>query len=136
MEDLKEVILSRFSDNGLETIGMLSVVGDRFHCDSLERPWKNNARGISCIPPGRYRCTWARMVTVGTDHYLVQDVPGRSAIFIHGGNYFLDSHGCILLGSKAGDLNKDGQEDIGNSRNTIHAFEELMERKDFWLTIE
>lgn len=135
-EKLREAILSRFRDDGKDTNGILSVVDSTFSCDSLERPWLNNARGLSCIPQGRYLVKWSLMFTAKKYHYQVMDVPKRSAIFIHGGNYFIDSHGCILLGDKTGDMNKDGENDIKNSRPTIKEFEDLMEQKDFWITIE
>ena len=35
------------------TIGRLFINGELF-CDTLENPWKDNQRNISCIPKGEY----------------------------------------------------------------------------------
>lgn len=132
---LKKVVLTRTKDTGTQMEGTLKV-GDDFYCDTLERPDKNNQRRISCIPPGTYFVRWGFMNSISKNHYEVLNVPGRSAIFIHGGNYFLDSHGCILLGTfKDIDINKDGQEDLTGSMKALTAFENFMEKKDFYLKI-
>ena len=36
------------------TIGKLFLNGETF-CDTLELPWKDNQRSISCIPAGEYK---------------------------------------------------------------------------------
>lgn len=68
----------------------------------LERPWLNNqhdeAKGIiSCIPEGTYPAAKGHMAKHNVDHYLLQGVKDRSAIFIHRGLFVTDSLGCILL---------------------------------------
>ena len=67
--------------------------------------------------------------------YQIQNVPNRSGIFFHSGNYFFNIKGCILLGDKYGNLNNDGQTDILNTVATIKKFEDLMKKKDFKLRI-
>lgn len=69
--------------------------GNTFY--TLERPWLENVSDISCIPVGAYRCTFKNHEKLG-DIYVVEDVPGRSAIYLHIGNYVTDSHGCVLVG--------------------------------------
>lgn len=64
---------------------------------TIERPWKNNAKGESCIPPGRYTCKRVNSPKFGNT-FEVTGVPGRSAILFHRGNLEDDSHGCILIG--------------------------------------
>jgi hypothetical protein len=64
---------------------------------SLELPFLNNQKTISCIPKGIYNCT-PRSSKKFSKHFLVQNVPGRSTILIHVGNYPKDTTGCILLG--------------------------------------
>ena len=46
------IIRDTFTENS--TIGELFINGERF-CDTLENPWLNNERNISCIPEGRYK---------------------------------------------------------------------------------
>ena len=82
------------------TIGELFINGERF-CDTLENPWLDNQRNISCIPEGEYpvRLRLAReSATREYLHLLVQDVPNRDYILFHRGNFPKDTSGCILLG--------------------------------------
>ena len=82
------------------TIGELFLNGERM-CDTLELPWKDNQRSISCIPEGEYkvRLRLAReSATRDYLHLLVQDVKDRSYILFHRGNSAKDTRGCILLG--------------------------------------
>lgn len=82
------------------TIGELFINGERI-CDTLERPYFNNQRNISCIPEGVYpvRLRLPReSATRDYIHLLVQDVPDRDWILFHRGNYPYQSQGCILVG--------------------------------------
>ena len=82
------------------TIGELFINGERI-CDTLERPYFNNQRNISCIPEGVYpvRLRLPReSATRDYVHLLVQDVPDRDWILFHRGNYPYQSQGCILVG--------------------------------------
>lgn len=66
-------------------------------CVTLERPWLDNQRNVSCIPAGTYRCTKYRSEKFD-DCVYVHDVPGRDGILIHAGNVIADTEGCILVG--------------------------------------
>ena len=82
------------------TIGELFLNGERM-CDTLELPWKDNQRSISCIPEGEYkvRIRLAReSATRDYMHLLVKDVPNRDYILFHIGNSAKDTSGCILVG--------------------------------------
>ena len=82
------------------TIGELFINGERI-CDTLENPWQDNQRNISCIPEGVYpvRLRLPReSATRDYIHLLVQDVPDRDWILFHRGNYPYQSQGCILVG--------------------------------------
>lgn len=127
------VVITRTSDNGVETLGTLTYKD--FTCKTLERPWKNNTKNISCIPKGTYQCKYTFSLGKLGWCYEVQNVPGRSGIRIHPGNYFFDIEGCILLGDSYGDINKDKQTDVSNSRATIANFVSIMNKKDFTLII-
>lgn len=92
---LKRVLLT---DDGV--VGVL-INGNRPICLTLEEEWRDNAKGISCIPNGSYLCQ--RVVT--PKHgltYQVMDVPSRTAILIHSGNTEADTEGCILVGKEYG----------------------------------
>jgi hypothetical protein len=94
------------------TIGELFLDGERI-CDTLELPWVDNQRNISCIPEGVYpvRLRLPRE-SASRDylHLLIQDVPNRDLVLVHIGNKSSDSRGCVLvgLGSK--------QDFVSNSR--------------------
>jgi hypothetical protein len=92
------IIRDTFSEKS--TIGELFLNGERM-CDTLELPWKDNQRNISCIPEGVYkvRLRLAReSATRDYLHLLVQDVPNRDWILFHRGNSAKDTSGCILVG--------------------------------------
>ena len=82
------------------TLGRLFVNCEDF-CDTLELPYRDNQRSISCIPAGEYkvRLRLAReSATRDYLHLLVQDVPNRTYILFHRGNTAKDTRGCILVG--------------------------------------
>jgi len=54
-------------------------------CDTIELPWLENRRSISCIPEGRYELR-KRFTAKRQQHFMVVDVPGRSGILIHPAN--------------------------------------------------
>jgi len=83
------------------TIGRLFINGESF-CDTLENPYINNERNISCIPEGQYKVRLRlprESATRNYLHLLVQDVPNRSYILFHRGNTAKDTSGCILVGN-------------------------------------
>ena len=64
-------------------------------CHSIELPWRNNERGQSCIPEGRYELKLRYTDQFGR-HYHLKEVNGRSMILIHPFNFALkESRGCI-----------------------------------------
>ncbi len=92
---LKRVL---FTDDG--TIGVLTC-GFAPICLTLEEDWRDNAKGMSCIPEGSYICQAVNTPKHG-DTFRVRDVPGRSDILIHSGNTEADTEGCILVGKEYG----------------------------------
>ena len=92
------LIRDTFSNNS--TIGELFINGERI-CDTLENPFINNERNISCIPEGEYKVRLRLPRESATREYLhllVQDVPNRDWILFHRGNTSKDTSGCILVG--------------------------------------
>ena len=94
------LLLIRDTFSKESTIGELFLNGERI-CDTLENPWVDNQRNISCIPEGVYpvRLRLPReSATRDYLHLLVQDVPNRDWILFHRGNTAKDTSGCILVG--------------------------------------
>jgi hypothetical protein len=116
------------------------LVFGRYNFVTAELPWKNNARNISCIPYGDYGCEMIHSPTFG-DVYTVKNVADRTHILIHPGNYAgdeekgyrTDSNGCILLGSKFGELS--GQKVVLSSKDALRDFYIVTNKKPFKLTI-
>jgi hypothetical protein len=84
---------------GAGTTGTLLVEGTPF-CATLELPWKGNAPDVSCIPVGTYPVALLSSARWGRPMPHIQNVPGRSAIEIHIGNFLQDTDGCVLVGTK------------------------------------
>ena len=99
--------LIRYSRSDHGTFGRLITPEREFHC--LELPWRENNRGLSCIPVGEYECSRYRSRKF-KEVFIVNGVPSRSGILIHWGNFAGDvakgllthSQGCILIGSYVG----------------------------------
>ncbi len=103
------------------------LIHNNFHLWTLELPYRNNIPQKSCIPMGEYICMPYSSKKY-PNVYHVTNVPNRSSILIHWGNFAGDiekgykTHvqGCILVGKTLGYINK--QRAILSSRI---AFEEL-----------
>lgn len=102
-------------------------------CKTLELPWVNNERQKSCIPSGSYDVV-VRTSPKHSKHYHILNVPNRTYILIHTGNYHTQILGCILVGSDFTDINGDGCLDVTSSRKTLDKILKLAP-KGFKLTI-
>ena len=87
------------------TLGYLDVGNNTYSV--LELPWRGNEPRRSCIPEGVYtmRLRQSQVVTrtTGGRHaqgWEVQEVPGRSFIMFHPGNYTRNTDGCLLPGRR------------------------------------
>lgn len=128
------------SDEG--TFGSL-ILGD-LRLATAELPWEGNTKGESCIPLGRYVCVWHNSPKFG-NCYHVTDVPGRSHVLIHAGNFAgnepawqSDVEGCILLGERRGVMkNKKGKQQrcVLSSKIALQTFHAATGRSDFELRI-
>ncbi|RXM52933.1 hypothetical protein BOQ64_00520 [Chryseobacterium sp. CH25] len=69
-------------------------------CYTLELPWKDNLNNISCIPIGTYK---GILRYDKKDGWRIQldNVPNRTGVQIHMGNYTTQIEGCVLVGTDA-----------------------------------
>lgn len=102
---------------------------------TLELPWRNNKKKISCIPKGTYDVIYTYSQKLKIWSYEILNVKGRSGIRIHSMNYYYQSQGCIALGMSLYDLNQDKELDTTGSRKAVSLFEDTMKRQPFTLTI-
>lgn len=133
-----KLIIKRTSPEKKQTLGNLyAFAADgklAYQCKTLELPWLNNAVQKSCIPAGKYKVVKRHSAKYG-NHFHVTDVPGRSYILIHHGNYHTDILGCILVGKAHTDINGDGCRDVTSSKVTMAALNKVLPAK-FDLIIE
>lgn len=135
---MKDVFLFRTTTSDQGTEGILAT--DGFFCKTLELPWRENKSNISCVPSQEYIVKIRQSPKYGKIFWLT-NVPKRSYILIHSGNYAGDKNkgfkthvaGCILIGMTHGFLN--GQRAILNSRIILKKFMNFMNDEEFKLHI-
>ena len=99
---MKTIQMKRVSMNDDGTFGVMIYENVPFLL-TLERPWKNNAKGVSSIPLGTY--TVKRTVTpLHGNTFEITNVPDRTAILIHTGNTEKDIEGCVEVGMQFGKM--------------------------------
>lgn len=143
------IVLTRFREVPDQGIIGRFVLPNGISFYSMEQNWRNNAKGISCVPEGRYQLYLMNSPRFGpTAHlygppyevYLQQDdVPaalakagrGRSHVLIHAANLAHELQGCIALGKSQGHLysNKLGRrcQAILSSKLAIDSFYQWFE---------
>lgn len=109
--------LTRFAYGPHATLGRLVVEGHTFF--TVERPWLGNRPFESCIPQGVYAVE-AYSSPKYPDVWELQEVPGRSKILIHAGNWASDVQGCIAVGMGLRDWG------VSSSRVAMAKLQELL----------
>ena len=107
---------------------------------TVECPWLHNAAGKSCIPEGNYQLGLrmsevVRRTTRGmfTKGWEIQDVPGRTYIMFHVGNWASDVEGCVAVGQTFGAMPKGPHQlGVGNSRIAYNEFMAIMATRKNW----
>ena len=124
-----KVIIDTLNEGDKQTESLLTILNDKdekiFNCYTLELPWNDNKKSISCIPKGEYNVE-KRQSTKYKNHFHVLDVPNRSYILIHQGNYNWHTKGCILVGKTLTDINGDGLRDVTSSVSTMNKLNEIL----------
>jgi len=121
---MKEAELRRLLQFETCVMGSLRVYDTDGHINhniqtfcTLELPWRDNKPSESCIPIGRYVCRRVCSPKFG-DTFEICDVPNRSNILYHYGNFYKDTRGCILLGDSV----NIGTESICDSKKAFQRF--------------
>lgn len=101
---------------------------------TMEPPWRDNRRNISSIPAGKYVAKRARFLDFET--FQILNIPGRSKVYFHPGNYPRDTKGCVLVGKRFAET-PEGDIMIVLSKQGFDEFMKSMEGKDiFEINIE
>lgn len=105
---------------------------------TVERPWKGNKVGESCIPEGVYPLKKRRSGIVERtsggkykEGWEVYSVHGRTYIMVHPANVPGDLEGCIGPGLGMGCLY--GQWSVTDSRDAFDKFMSALERRKEWM---
>lgn len=130
---MKELILSRYYQDDHVTLGMIHILGIKHKpIFTLENPWKGNQTNISCIPAGIYDCE-PFSGTKYKDVYVVNNVPGRSHILFHTGNFESQTRGCILPGLGVDPSKPEPM--VTHSASAMHYLRSLISKESFMLEI-
>lgn len=126
--------LRRINETKEQTQGILEATGIEKKFTTIELPWKNNAKRISCIPTGTYtvKRRWSKKLG---HHFHLTDVPNRELILIHVGNYNEQTQGCILVGNDFKDINNDNVIDITESRSATFELLRKLPHHEFKIKI-
>jgi hypothetical protein len=89
-----------------------------FQCFTLELPFKGNKPDVSSIPRGRYEY-YKRISPKNGDVLELRNVPERTYIQIHAGNFTRQIQGCILVGDSIKHIDGDTIPDVSNSKKTL-----------------
>lgn len=119
--------LTRFMHTNDRIYGKLEVKDEVF--STLELPWKDNKRNISCIPVGKYKVKYRSSRSKGK-HLILLDVPNRDLILIHSGNYPKDTQGCILIGKSFKDINNDNKSEVYQSKEAMRELFGILPRSE------
>ena len=120
---MQRIKLIRFSRTATETFGTIIKDGVPI-CQTLELPWKHNARNISCIPQGVYMCNKWNSESKGAV-FRISNVSNRSGILIHIGNIHTEIEGCILVGMYNDIIG--GYNAVCHSRKTIKKLYDILD---------
>lgn len=116
--------LQRAFSNKQVTLGMLQILGlEHAPFFTLENPLRTSNTD-NRIPAGVYKCR-PYSGTKYKDVFEVQNVPNRSAILIHWGNFESDTEGCILVGDSAG-VSSGGKPAVLQSRVSFDRLKQLL----------
>lgn len=136
---LERVYLFDKFGNPVETLGSIYDLSRNIICKTMELPWRNNQKDdpntpineASCIPEGLYIFEKQAPGTFGRyyGYFRARAIQGRtinksaldankkpmSSILMHRITYVKDLLGCIGIGSRFFDFNKDGWPDMAES---------------------
>lgn len=92
-------IIYRFekTDKGTISANLINTGDESFNQFgyNIELPYLDNRRSVSCIPAGLY--SFKKVIRPnGNEAIEIMNVPNRTHILAHSGNFMKDTNGCIL----------------------------------------
>lgn len=136
------IVIERFAYSPDGTFGKLIMPnGTDFY--TVECPWFGNKPYVSCIPEGVYSLGLRYSPIVHSssgkefqEGWEIQDVPNRSYIMFHPGNWPINFKGCIGLGygyKAMLDRVGDPRNGVTHSRGAFREFMGMMEQGNTWM---
>ena len=105
-------------------------------CNTIELPWLQNERNVSCIPEGRYELRKRFIKKFGL-HLLVVDVPDRSWILIHPANDAKTQlKGCIAPVTQLTGPGRGSESRLANEKLKALVLEALERKEKVFITIK
>lgn len=105
-------------------------------CNTIELPWLQNQRNVSCIPEGRYELRMRATAKRG-QHLLVLNVKGRDGILIHPANdASKELRGCIAPVTTVTGPGKGSQSRLANEKLKALVLEALERKEKVFITIK
>jgi len=121
----------RTYQNDKQSLGVCSIFDEQnkpvFSALSLERGWLNNQSNISCVQKGHYTVVLEYSNKFKKDLWELKGVLNRAECKFHAANYWHQLNGCIALGNRLFDMDKDGYFDVSNSNQTMASFHKALE---------
>jgi len=124
---MKTYFLERLEKADTYILGRLWFEGEAVY--TLELPWKNNKKDISCVPAGIYNVELTYSTKFKKKLWMLKDVPNRTGIRIHNANFVRELKGCIAPGLNKQDIDGDGIIDVVNSKKALSLMRDLMDNK-------
>lgn len=123
---MKTIKITRTFQNDKQTLGVCTIYDEQnraiFSGLSLERGWLDNKKNISCVPKGSYDVVLEYSNAFKKELWELKKVPNRTECKFHAANFWHQLKGCISLGSRLVDIDKDGYYDVTSSGNTMLSF--------------
>ena len=105
-------------------------------CCTVELPWLQNKRNVSCIPEGRYELM-KRTTPKRGQHLLVLNVKGRDGILIHPANNALkELRGCIAPVTTHTGPGKGSQSRLANEKLKALVLDAMKRKEKVFITIK
>lgn len=134
-----KIIINRIVEGLVSTLGFGTIQNGKdpvFNFVTLELQNNHNQINISSIPAITYKCKVINRPNNKGLAILLLNVPGRSAIEIHPGNFYSDIKGCILPGLYFKDINDDNYVDVAESTKAFNKIIEMCPDVGVEFTIE
>jgi hypothetical protein len=132
MDDERLVLSLNTTDIGKDGCFGILRNGSRAICYTLERTFPPEEKPV--IPAGRFKCVRSKFIRGDYDTFEVIGVEGHDRLLFHRGNFETDSLGCILVGTKRGELS--GKPAVLDSKTAFKLFWELVKGEAwFWLDV-